>query len=195
MSSLKVMLVDASAERAAALADVLARVDCEIVACLADDADLTEQVRRLRPDVVIIDIDSPTRDTLENLRSVQTHSPRPLVMFSQDDDGQSIRRAIEAGVSAYVVDGIQTHRVRPILDAAIARFERFSALEAELDRTRSRLSERKTIERAKGMIMSQRGISEAEAYRLMRKSAMDQNRRLVDVAESILSAAQLLGAG
>lgn len=194
MAHLRVMLVDASAERAAALAAVLARAHCDVVGCLPADANLTDQVDRLRPDVVIIDVDSPSRDTLESLRSVQAIAPRPLVMFSQDDDGTTIRRAIQAGVSAYVVDGLQDHRVRPILEAAIARFEQFRALEDELDRTRSQLAERKRIERAKGIVMTQRGISEQEAYQLMRKSAMAQNRRLIDVAESILAAADLLGA-
>jgi len=194
LASLRVMLVDASAERAAALAAVLARAHCDVVGCLAADDNLTEQVARLRPDVVIIDVESPSRDTLENLRSVQATSPRPLVMFSQDDNGETIRRAIQAGVSAYVVDGVQDHRVRPILEAAIARFEQFRALESELDRTRSQLTERKKIERAKGIVMSQRGISEDMAYQLMRKTAMDQNRRMIDVAESILAAADLLGA-
>jgi response regulator NasT len=164
-----------------------------VVACHSPEADLLSQVARHRPDVVIIDIDLPSRDTLESLRSVQASDPRPMVMFSQDDNGDTIRRAVQAGVSAYVVDGAQAHRVRPILEVAIARFDEHRRLQAELDRTRSELEGRKKIERAKGIVMMQRGISEPAAYRLMRTAAMDQNRRLVEIADSIIAAAELLG--
>ena len=168
-------------------------VECDVVACLSPEQDLLSQVARYRPDVVIIDIDLPSRDTLESLRSVQASDPRPMVMFSQDDNGDTIRRAVQAGVSAYVVDGVQAQRVRPILEAAIARFEQHRGLQAELDRTRSALEDRKKIERAKGIVMMQRGIGEPAAYGLMRKAAMDQNRRLVEIADSIIAAAELLG--
>nr|MDJ0861816.1 ANTAR domain-containing protein [Gammaproteobacteria bacterium] len=142
---------------------------------------------------VIIDVDLPSRDTLESLRSVQATEPRPMVMFSQDDNGETIRRAVQAGVSAYMVDGLQSHRVRPILEAAVASFEQHRALQLELDRTRSELADRKTIERAKGIVMKQQRIDEPAAYRLMRKTAMDQNRRVIDIARSIIAAADLLG--
>lgn len=187
------MLVDESQQRSAAVAGVLQSVDCEVVACLSPEQDLLAQVARYRPDVVIIDIDLPSRDTLESLRSVQAANPRPMVMFSLDDNGETIRRAVQAGVSAYVVDGLQAQRVRPILEAAIARFDQHRHLQAELDQARSELEGRKKIERAKGIVMMQRGIGEPAAYRLMRKAAMDQNRRLVDIADSIITAAELLG--
>jgi response regulator NasT len=193
LAALRVMLIDESQERSSALADLLQSVACEVVACLSPEADLLSQVARHRPDVVIIDIDLPSRDTLESLRSVQASDPRPMVMFSQDDNGETIRRAVQAGVSAYVVDGVQAHRVRPILEVAIARFDEHRRLQAELDRTRSELEGRKKIERAKGIVMMQRGISEPAAYRLMRTAAMDQNRRLVEIADSIIAAAELLG--
>ena len=193
LAALRVMLIDESQERSSALADLLQSVECEVVACLSPQADLLSQVARHRPDVVIIDIDLPSRDTLESLRSVQASDPRPMVMFSQDDNGDTIRRAVQAGVSAYVVDGVQAHRVRPILEVAIARFDEHRRLQAELDRTRSELEGRKKIERAKGIVMMQRGISEPAAYRLMRTAAMDQNRRLVEIADSIIAAAELLG--
>jgi len=166
---------------------------CEVVAVASANDDLLAAINDVQPDVVIVDMDAPNRDTLESLRSVQAHTPRPMVMFSQDDDSESIRRAVQAGVSAYVVDGLQSKRVRPILDAAIARFEQYRALESELDKTRSQLAERKTIDRAKGIIMSQRKVSEPEAYQLLRKAAMDRNVRLVEVAENILAAAEILG--
>ncbi len=193
LAALRVMLIDESPARSAALADLLQSVACDVIACLSPEEDLLSQVARHRPDVVIIDIDLPSRDTLESLRSVQASDPRPMVMFSQDDNGETIRRAVQAGVSAYVVDGVQAHRVRPILEVAIARFDEHRRLQAELDRTRSELEGRKKIERAKGIVMMQRGISEPAAYRLMRTAAMDQNRRLVEIADSIIAAAELLG--
>lgn len=186
------MLVDESRPRSVAVAEQLQSAQCEVVACLTPADDLLEEVARVRPDVVIIDIDLPGRDTLESLRSVQAAAPRPMVMFSQDDNGDTIRRAVQAGVSAYVVDGVQAHRVRPILEAAIARFEQHRDLQDELEQARLQLAERKVIERAKGIVMRQRAIDEPAAYQLMRRTAMDQNRRLVDIAESIISAADLL---
>jgi response regulator NasT len=186
------MLVDESRGRSAAIADLLQAVQCDVVACLSPDEDLLQQVARHRPDVVIIDIDLPSRDTLESLRIVQAANPRPMVMFSQDDNGDTIRRAVQAGVSAYVVDGLQANRVRPILDAAIATFDEYRRLQGELERTRSELADRKKIERAKGIVMTQRGIGEPAAYRMMRKAAMDQNRRLVEIADSIIAAEALL---
>jgi response regulator NasT len=193
LAELRVMLIDESQERSTALADLLQSVECDVIASLSPEEDLLSQVARHRPDVVIIDIDLPSRDTLESLRSVQASDPRPMVMFSQDDNGETIRRAVQAGVSAYVVDGVQAHRVRPILEVAIVRFDEHRRLQAELDRTRSELEGRKKIERAKGIVMMQRGISEPAAYRLMRTAAMDQNRRLVEIADSIIAAAELLG--
>ena len=193
LTKMRVMLIDESQARSSALADLLQSVECDVIACLSPEEDLLSQVAHYRPDVVIIDIDLPSRDTLESLRTVQASDPRPMVMFSQDDNGDTIRRAVQAGVSAYVVDGVQAHRVRPILEAAIARFDEHRRLQAELDRTRSELEDRKKIERAKGIVMMQRGIGEPAAYRLMRKAAMDQNRRLAEIADSIIAAAELLG--
>ena len=190
---LRIMLVTLDPSRTEMLGPALQGTHCELVAVASADDDLLAAVNRDQPDVVIIDMDAPNRDTLENLRTVQAHTPRPMVMFSQDDGTESIRRAVQAGVSAYVADGLQPKRVRPILDAAIARFEQLRELESELVKTRSQLAERKLLDRAKGLIMHQRGISESEAYQLLRKSAMDRNLRLVEVAESVVAAAELLG--
>lgn len=194
MSKLRVMMVDECRERQLVVAAQLLSADCELVASLTPDDDILPQIMQHQPDVVIIDMDSPGRDTLESLRTVQQSMPRPMVMFSQDDDGETIRQAVAAGVSAYVVDGVQARRVRPIIDAAIARFQQYRALEAELGKTRNQLAERKVIERAKGLLMAQRGLAESDAFGLMRKSAMDQNLRLVDIAQSVIAAADLLGA-
>ena len=190
--SLRVMLVDDKSDRCAILEPALGNVGCVLVACVSGDADLLSAVERCHPDVILIDIEAPGRDTLENLASVHSLIPRPMVMFTRDDDQRTIRRATRAGVSAYVVDGLQTARVRPIIDAAVARFEQFNRLGSELKKARRQLNERKTIDKAKGIIMSQRGLTEEQAYRAMRKLAMDTNRKLVEVAQNIIDAASIL---
>ena len=190
--TLRILLVDDSPQRRAALETSLAEVGCEVVGFVSRSDDLLRQVETLDPEVVIIDIDSPSRDTLDGLTSVQSRAPRPIVMFTQDDNGETITRATRAGVSAYVVDGISQKRVRPILDAAIERFRHFSDLSRELARTRAELAERKIVDKAKGILMKRRGMSEDEAYKAMRNLAMSSNKRLVDIAESIVSAASLL---
>ena len=192
MSKLRVMVVDEHLERQEGVSKILASVGCEVVASLKPADDLLDQVMSHQPDVVIIDMDSPSRDTLESLRSVQSAMPRPMVMFSQDDDGETIRRAVDAGVSAYIVDGLQAGRVRPILDAAMARFEQYRALEDELHKTRDQLEGRKKIDRAKGILMKERDLSEDEAYALMRKTAMAQNKKIADIADTVIAAAELL---
>ena len=191
--NIRILFVGADPSRYVAMESGFACEDCEVVAFAHADDDLLSVVNQHQPDVVIIDMDAPNRDTLESLRSVQAHTPRPMVMFSQDDDSGTIRRAVQAGVSAYVADGLQSKRVRPILDAAIARFEQYRELEQELDKTRSQLAERKLIDRAKGLIMAQRKVAEPEAYRLLRKAAMDRNLRVAEVAENIVAAAEILG--
>lgn len=163
-----------------------------MVACIAPDQDLLAAIRRHDPELVLIDIDSPDRDTLESLRTAQASQPRPMVMFTQDDDGATIRRAVEAGVTAYIVDGLETRRIRPILEAAMAQFTRYRALEEELRRAQDKLSERKLIERAKGIVMQQQGISEPEAFAAMRSLAMRRNKKLVEIAEGVIAAAELL---
>lgn len=189
---LRVLLVDDSPERRSSVERSLAGVGCEVVGFASSTEDLLQRVQRDNPEVVIIDLDSPGRDTLESLQSVQSSAPRPIVMFTQDDNGETISRATRAGVSAYVVDGISEKRVRPILDAAIERFQQFSRLTRELEKTRAQLADRKVVDKAKGILMRQRGMSEDEAYTAMRSLAMSSNKRLADVAESIVAAASLL---
>ncbi|MCU7843349.1 MAG: ANTAR domain-containing protein [Candidatus Thiodiazotropha sp. (ex Monitilora ramsayi)] len=189
---LRVMLVDDKSDRREMLDLALQDVDCTLVACVSGDEDLLSAVDGCNPDVILIDIEAPGRDTLESLESVQSTVPRPMVMFSQDDNNQTIRRATQAGVSAYVVDGLQTQRVRPIIDAAVARFQHFNHLESELQKARQQLNDRKTIDKAKGIIMQQRGLTEEQAYQAMRKLAMDTNRKVAEVAQSIIEAASIL---
>lgn len=189
---LRVLLVDDSTERRASVERSLGEVGCEVVGYASGVDNLVDRVNVADPDVVIMDIESPGRDTLDSLETVQSNSPRPIVMFTQDDNGETITRATRAGVSAYVVDGISRKRVRPILDAAIERFIQFRGLSDELAKTRAELSQRKIVDQAKGILMKQRGMSEDEAYKAMRNLAMKSNKRLVEIAESVVAAAKLL---
>lgn len=189
---LRVLLVDDTLERRASVDQSLAGVGCVVVGFASSADNLLESVQAANPDVVIIDIESPSRDTLDSLRSVQSSAPRPIVMFTQDDNGETITRATRAGVSAYVVDGISQKRVRPILDAAIERFVQFRDLSQELAKTRAQLSERKLVDQAKGILMKQRGMSEDDAYRALRNLAMRNNKRIVEIAEGVIAAARLL---
>ena len=184
--------MDDSSTRRESIAIALAQVGCDVVGFACSTDNLLDRIRASDPEVVIIDMALPDRDMLENLESVQSLAPRPIVLFTQDDDGQTISRATRAGVSAYVVDGISQKRVRPILDAAIERFQRYQSLTAELEKTRAELEQRKTLDRAKGILMQRRGMSEDEAYKAMRNLAMRSNKRLVDIADHIVSAADLL---
>ena len=189
---LSVLLVDDSDERRASIESSLAEVGCDVVGFVSSRDDVLIRVQQVNPDVVIIDLEAPGRDTLDSLQSVQSTAPRPIVMFTQDDNGATIARAPRAGVSAYVVDGISRKRVRPILDAAIERFQQFRMLSEELAKTKAQLEERKVIDRAKGILMQQRGISEQEAYKALRSLAMSSNKRLFDIAESVVAASRLL---
>ena len=191
--SLRVILVDDERERAGLVREALEANGFEVAAVFGTGADLPRRVAELAADVIIVDIDSPDRDTLEDMRRVTFEHRRPVVMFAQDGNAETIRAAVEAGVSAYVVDGLTPERVKPVVDVAIARFAQFQELRSELDKAKSTLAERKLVERAKGILMKRRGCDEDQAHRLMRKMAMDQKLRLVDIANRIIEAAELLG--
>lgn len=191
-AALKVMLVDDDPARVRTVQLALARAGCEVVAHRASAIDLHRSVSEIKPDVIIIDIDSPDRDTLENLCVISRDQPRPVVMFAHDGDSAKIREAVRAGVSAYVVDGLALERVMPIIAVAIARFEQFQALRRELLESEEKLAERKVIERAKGILMQGRNLSEDEAYRALRQQAMASNARLGDVARQVIALAGLL---
>jgi response regulator NasT len=191
-NTLRVLLVDDSEQRRVAVETSLAEVGCEVVGYASSHENLLQRVNRDHPDVVIIDIESPSRDTLESLESVQSEAPRPIVLFTQDDNGETITRATRAGVSAYVVDGLSQKRVRPIIDAAIERFQQFNRLSQELEKTRAQLAERKSIDKAKAILMKQRGMTEDEAYRAMRELAMQNNKRIAEIADAVVAAASLL---
>ncbi|MEM7410486.1 MAG: ANTAR domain-containing protein [Myxococcota bacterium] len=189
---LRVLLVDDRPDRARDLARDLEQAGCLVVAQLTGPVDLHATLRGVQPDVVVIDMDSPSRDTLEDMHRIHREQPRPIVMFVDDGDTESMRTAVRAGVAAYVVKGATPERIRPLLELACARFETFQSLRDELERAQSSLAERKLIEKAKGVLMETRGQSEQEAFSSMRKLAMDQGKRIVDVARAVLSAAELL---
>ena len=186
------MLVDDSQKEVSLLNDGLKAVGYDVVEVAMSASALLDRVATLQPDVIIIDSDSPTRDTLEQLSFVNARQPRPIVLFTEDRGNATIQAALKAGVSAYIVAGMQPDRLQPILDVAVARFEQDRALREELRDAQTRLVERKAIERAKGIVMKQKGVAEEEAYRLLRKLAMDRNQRLLDVAQHVIDVADLL---
>ena len=189
---LTVLLIDDCPERVGLLKDTLSESGYHVVAVVEPGLDLYRVFARYEPDIVIVDMDSPDRDTFEHMRSISSSNPRPIVMFASDDDQATIKRAVASGVSAYVVDNLSTRRVRPVIDAAIARFEQFQSLRTELDAARTSLEERKIIEKAKGVLMQRKNLDEPAAYRAMQKMAMDRNCKLVDLAKSLIAAAELL---
>ena len=190
---LRVMLVDDSQEEVSPLQEGLVSAGYDIVVVSALGLALAERVKEFEPDVIIIDTESPSRDVLEHISVVSAHDPRPIVLFTEDRENATIQAALKAGVSAYVVAGIQADRLQPILDVAVARFEREQALREELRDAQTKLIERKVIERAKGILMQQKGVSEEEAFRLLRKLAMDRNTKVLDIARQIVDVAKLLG--
>ena len=192
---MRVLIVDESEERAAVLREGLVMAGHEVVASLSSPLELLRAVDDLQPDVIVIDTESPTRDVLEHVAIVSQSSPRPIAMFASDGGGESIRDAVRAGVSAYVVDGVNAQRVNTIVEVACVRFEEFQRLKTELAEANLKLSERKLVERAKGLLMRSRGLSEEDAYHALRKLAMSKNLRLGDIAQQVLDTAELLGKG
>ena len=191
---LRVLVVDESPERAELLREGLLRAGHEVTATLSSPLALLKTIEELKPDVIVIDMDSPSRDVLEHLVFVSQHTPRPVVMFSQDDAPETTRAATRAGVSAYVVDGLDRDRIKSIIEAAVARFEDFQALRTQLAEANLKLSERKLVEKAKGLLMKSRGLDEDAAYSALRKMAMDRKLKLAEVAQRVVDAADLLGA-
>jgi response regulator NasT len=188
----KVILIDENHGRAALLQQALLDAGYEVVAVIHDGDNLLSQLEQTPADIIIIDLESPDRDTLEYLTSIHQNHPKPVVMFAENDDSDMISAAIKAGVSAYIVDGFNTARVKPILEVAIARFREYHAMRCELDAVKNKLAERKLVERAKGILMSHRSMDEATAYHALRKMAMDKNLRLAEVAEQVISISELL---
>jgi response regulator NasT len=190
--NMRVLLVDDDVERAARVTTALLAAGYTVTAHLATTTDLMAQVRETAPDVIVIDRDSPDRDTLEHVCMVTRDDPRPIVLFTDDGDRSMIRDAVRSGISAYVVGGLTADRLRPVLEVAVARFEEHQALRGELAEAKASLANRKLIERAKGIVMKQGGVGEDEAYARLRKLAMDRNRSLAHVAQDVIDMAKLL---
>lgn len=184
---LRVLLVDRDAERAASVRAALEATGATVVTLVEEAQDLVALVRANDADVIVCDLDDPSRDALESMRALDRHEPRPVVVFAARGEVDQIEAAIAAGVAAYVVEGLQPSRVRAVLEVAIRRFRAIQALRAELEQTRNTLAERILIERAKGVLMQRRRLSEAEAHRLMRRMAMKRRQRIVHIAQAILS--------
>lgn len=189
---LTVVVVEEDRDRAIGIVDALNRTsDCDVFV-IGNYSGLSRKIAVHAPDIVLIDIDNPTRDMMEELTLASGPLDRPVAMFVSGAAGDLARTAIDAGVSAYVVDGLAPERLKPIMDTAIARFAMVRQMRNELAETRKALEERKVLDRAKGLIMKSRGIDEDAAYALLRKTAMDQGRRVADVAEALVTASGLL---
>jgi response regulator NasT len=189
-SSLSVLVIDENRIRASIIEEGLQEAGCTRVRVVSEIIGLPELVGEINPDVIFIDLENPNRDALEYMLQVSRAGQRPVAMFVDRSDTAMTEAAIEAGVSAYVVDGLKKERVKPILDMAVSRFNAFSRLRDELARTKQALEERKAIDRAKGILMDVRGLSEDEAYALLRRMAMNENRRISEIAQSIIIAAK-----
>ena len=189
--SFKIVIVDKNPIRAAILEDGLREAGHVQVVRIDEMAHLLSRIYTIDPDVILIDLENPSRDVLEQMFQVSRAVKRPVAMFVDQSDRASIEAAVDAGVSAYIVGGLRKDRVQNILDLCISRFNAFSRLEGELERTRSALEERKVIDRAKGILMKAKNLSEEAAYGLMRKTAMNENKKIVEIAQSVVTAAEL----
>jgi len=192
VTPLRVLLVDDGAHRVRVIRDELTRQGHDVVGVVDSPLVIHDCVTRLSPDVVIVDSESPSRDTLEHVATLSNQNPRPVVMFAEDDADDPMRRALAAGVSAYVVAGLQPHRLASVMRVAIARFEQDKALREQLEQARGELASRKMVERAKGVLMRSGGMTEDQAYRHLRKLAMDRGEKLVEVARRVIDAHDLL---
>ena len=189
---LRIAVVDKNPLRAAILEEGLHAAGHRSVVRIDDTADLLDRIRAVDPDVILIDLESPSRDVLEQMFAVSRTVARPVAMFVDQSDTAMIDAAIDAGVSAYIVDGLRKERVKPILDTTISRFNAFAKLKKELEAAKAQLADRKAIERAKALVMQAKRIPEEQAYALMRQVAMNENKKLAEVARSIITAAELL---
>lgn len=187
-----VLIIDENAARASIIEAGLTAEGHRQVTVFDSVQGIAAKIAALKPDVIVIDLENPNRDMLENVFQLTRAVKRPIAMFVDRSDNATMQSAIDAGVSAYVVDGLRQERVKNILDMAISRFNAFSRLERELEEARGALQDRKIVDQAKGLIMKSRSINENEAYKLLRKTAMTQNRKIVEVAESLVMSASLL---
>jgi response regulator NasT len=191
-TSPKIVIVDESPIRAAILEEGLREAGYTEVVHISEMQSLLARIYALDPDIIVIDLENPSRDSLEQMFQVSRAVRRPIAMFVDQSDAASIQASVDAGVSAYIVDGLKKERMKPILDLCVSRFNAFAKLQDELDRTKNALEERKVIDRAKGILMKLKGLTEEEAYVLMRSTAMREKKKIGEIAQSILTASELL---
>jgi response regulator NasT len=191
-ASLNIVIVDESPVRAAILEDGLREAGHVNVVRIEGTANLLTRIYAIDPDVILIDLENPSRDVREQMFQVSRVVRRPIAMFVDQSDSASIQASVDAGVSAYIVDGLKKERIKSILDLCISRFNAFTRLQNELEQTKSALEERKVIDRAKGILMKVKNLTEEDAYGLLRRTAMNENRKIAEVAQSVITAAELL---
>lgn len=194
-TSLTILVIDENRIRASIIEAGLRDAGHDRVTLVHDVTGIARRIAEIEPDVIVIDLENPNRDMLENMFQLSRAVKRPIAMFVDRSDQASIEAAVDAGVSAYIVDGLRRERVTAILGMAISRFNAFARMERELEKARGELEDRKLIDRAKGILMKSRGLSEEAAYQLLRRTAMNQNRKISDIAQSLVTAAGLLDPG
>ncbi|HEV7290502.1 MAG: ANTAR domain-containing protein [Sphingomonadales bacterium] len=190
---MRIAIIDTSSTRAAIISDGLREAGLLDVVLIDPAGPLAAQIEAARPEVVLINLENPSRDQLEDCFAMSRALDRPIAMFVDQSDAESTGAAIDAGVSAYVVDGLSKQRIKPVIDLAVRRFQAFSRLQRELNEAKSALAERATVDRAKAILMKRREIDEPAAYALLRGQAMRTNRRIVEIAEAIVTAEALMG--
>ncbi|MBC2775785.1 two-component system response regulator [Rhizobium sp. TH135] len=191
-TDLTILVIDENAIRASIIEEGLNEAGHLNVRVIHEMQGVARLIETMDPDVIIIDIENPNRDMMEHMFQLTRMISRPIAMFVDRSDTAAIEAAVDAGVSAYVVDGLKKERIKPILDMAVSRFNAFSRLQRELVEARNALEERKVIERAKGILMKMRGLSEEQAFALLRQTAMNEKKKLADIAQSVVTAAGLL---
>lgn len=191
-TSVKIAIVDENPVRAAILEEGLREAGFTAVERIGEMANLLARIYAIDPDVILIDLENPSRDILEQMFQVSRAVRRPIAMFVDQSDTASIQASVDAGVSAYIVDGFRKERIKSIIDLCVSRFTAFARLQDELDRAKSALEERKVIERAKGILMKLKGLTEEQAYVLMRSTAMREKKKIADIAQSIVTASDIL---
>ncbi|MGL3109525.1 ANTAR domain-containing response regulator [Bradyrhizobium sp. BR 1432] len=188
----KIVIVDESPIRAAILEEGLREAGFTHVVHIREMQSLLARIYAVDPDIILIDLENPSRDVLEAMFQVSRAVKRPIAMFVDQSNSASIQASVEAGVSAYIVDGLKKERIKPILDLCVSRFNAFAKLQEELERTKSQLEDRKIIERAKGILMKVKGLTEDEAYVLLRSTAMREKKKIGEIAQSIITASEML---
>ena len=190
-ASLKIVIVDENPIRAVILRDGLREAGHVNVTHIEDRTGLLARIYAIDPDVILIDLENPSRDVLEQMFQISRAVKRPIAMFVDQSDTASIQASVDAGISAYVVGNLQKERIKTILDLCISRFNAFARLQDELERAKSALEDRKVIDRAKGILMKAKDLTEEQAYALLRKTAMNENKKIAEVAQSVITAAEL----